>query len=395
MRVLLIHTYYLQKGGEDKLFEQEHALLSQTEQVRTLAFKNKSGFAGALQFLFSIWNLAAARRLKKELADHRPDVIHLHNTHFAIGPIAIRVAKKAGIPVVLTLHNYRLLCPSATLSINGTLFTDSINASFPWKAIRKKVYRNSALQTFWLAFIIWFHKKAGTWKMIDRYILLTGFAKSLFVNSSFGIGAERFVIKSNFKDPAAGYPDCPAQKKKHFLFVGRLSPEKGIKVLLDAFCQSNFELYIAGDGPLKQDVLDATRSNKKIRLLGNLDKENVELAMKECTALVFPSVWYEGMPMTIIEAFSAGTPVIAGNLGAMASLIVHGYNGLHYEAANAGALAERLNVWQNMTDQEQETYRRNALDTYETHYTPEKNKRLLLNIYQKLLYAEGTDQHQH
>jgi glycosyltransferase involved in cell wall biosynthesis len=392
MRVLLIHTYYLQKGGEDKLFEQEHALLSETEQVRTLAFKNKSGIAGALQFLFSIWNLAAARRLKKEIAENRPDVVHLHNTHFAIGPIAIRVAKKAGIPVVLTLHNYRLLCPSATLSINGTLFTDSVNASFPWKAVRKKVYRNSALQTFWLAFIIWFHKKAGTWRMIDKYILLTGFAKSLFIHSSFGVDAERFVIKSNFKDPAADYP---ARKKGHFLFVGRLSPEKGIKVLLDAFCRSNFELHIAGDGPLKQDVLDAIGSSKKIRLLGNLDKENVELAMKECTALVFPSVWYEGMPMTIIEAFSAGTPVIAGNLGAMASLIIHGYNGLHYEAANADALAKRLNDWQNMTYQEQDAYRRNALNTYDTHYTPEQNKKLLLNIYQNLLYAEGTDQHQH
>src|SRR5882757_8276534 len=153
MKVLMIHTYYLQSGGEDTIFEEEHKLMCQTEEVRVLSFRNKSGIRGLFQFALSIWNVFAAGKIKKAIKEYQPDVIHLHNFHFAIGPIAIRVAKKAAIPIVLTVHNYRLLCPSATLLHDGSLFTDSIHADFPWKAVRKKVYRNSFFQTFWLAFV--------------------------------------------------------------------------------------------------------------------------------------------------------------------------------------------------------------------------------------------------
>ena len=390
MKVLLIHSYYLQRGGEDNLFEQEFALLNRTEDVRTLSFRNKPGYRGALQFLFSIWNLAAARRLKNEIRSYRPDVIHLHNIHFAIGPLAIRVAKQAGVPVVMTLHNYRLLCPSATLSYKGELFTESLNETFPWKAVRKKVYRDSLLQTFWLAWIIFFHKKIGTWKMIDRYIVLTDFARELFLHSSFGLKPEKYVVKSNFKDEANL---SSVQKGKHFLFVGRLSPEKGIRVLLDAFAGSDLELQIAGDGPLLPEVMSATEKYANIRFLGPLDHKKVQDAMQECTSLVFPSIWYEGMPMTILEAFSTGTPVIAGKLGAMASLIEHGYNGLHYNADDPRSLSEKLLSWQNMDTGRREKIRQNALSTYKAHYTPEQNKKTLLDIYNNTVYAKGIDKY--
>src|SRR5450432_3476944 len=158
MKVLLIHTYYQQRGGEDAIFEQEYALLLQSEDVETLSFRNRTGPGALLQFLGSVWNIRAAWKIKRAIARSRPDVIHIHNWHFAVGPLAIRVAHKARIPVILTINNYRLLCPSATLLHDGKLFTDSLKDAFPWKAVTRRVYRNSFFLTFWLAFIIWFHK---------------------------------------------------------------------------------------------------------------------------------------------------------------------------------------------------------------------------------------------
>ncbi|HTI09307.1 MAG TPA: glycosyltransferase [Puia sp.] len=390
LKILMIHTYYQQAGGEDAVFNQERKLLEESEFVEVLEFRNQPGLKGALQFLLSFWNPFAARKLKQKISEVQPDIIHLHNVHFAIGPIAIRVAQKAGVPVVMTLHNYRLLCPSATLLYDGDLFTNSLHAAFPWQAIRKKVYRNSHFQTFWLAFTTWFHKKLGTWQLIDRYILLTAFSKQLFSDSSFGIDPEKMVIKPNFKINAP--PDiCPVKRGRHFLFVGRLSTEKGIQVLLEAATLSGCELHIAGDGPLKKDVLLAAQQHTNIRLLGNLDPAGVEQAMKSCTALIFPSIWYEGMPMTILEALATGTPIIASNLGAMSAIIHHGSNGLHYKAGNAGELAEKLKEWQEMDDSRQSMYQQNAFATYLSEYTPERNKQHLIDIYKTILYAKTID----
>lgn len=388
MKILMIHTHYLQGGGEDTIFREEQHLLGKTHDVRVLPFNNRSGFRGLIQFGLSIWNVSAAAKIKKAIREFQPDIIHLHNFHFAVGPIVIQTAKKAGIPIVVTLHNYRLLCPSATLLHNDSLFTDSLHNDFPWKAVRKKVYRDSAIQTFWLAFVMWFHRKIGTWKKVDRYITLTDFARSLFIDSSLGIPAEKFVTKPNFIGTPA---NNPAQKGRHFLFVGRLSAEKGVRVLLDTLAQGDAELHIAGDGPLKEEVLMISRNNNNIKFLGSLDKAGVQKAMQSCTALVFPSIWYEGMPMTMLEALSTGTPVIASNLGAMASIIRDGYNGLHFKAGDARELAGKLIQWQKMEEPERQGYRQNALDTYHTHYTPDNNQQQLTRIYKNILYAKRID----
>ncbi len=382
MKILIIHTYYQQTGGEDAVFRQESNLLSDTEEIKEICFFNKNGWKGAVDFLCSIWNIGAALDVKKQIEQFNPDIIHLHNWHFAAGPLIIRVAKKNKIPVVITLHNYRLLCPSATLLQNGKLFTESVHAKFPWKAVFKKVYRNSLLQTFWLAFVIWFHKKIGTWKLADKYIVLTDFAKQLVVNSSFGVPEEKFVVKSNFVEQQ----NAPSLKReKHFLFIGRLSEEKGIKVLLEAFSNQDLELHIAGDGPLKDEIIRMSRTNKNIHYLGRLDKEGISTVMQQCSALIFPSIWYEGMPMTLLEAFSMGTPVLASNIGAMASMIQNGFNGFHFEAGNAKSLQTQLINWEKLTENEKESYRINALETYKRNYTPEQNKKQLISIYESVI----------
>ena len=378
MRILIIHNYYQHPGGEDVVFEQEKALLTTTEDVTSLTFNNQKGWRGAWQTLWSPWNVWAGRRVRQAIRQHRPDLIHIHNLHYAIGPIAVRIAKRMGIPVVMTLHNYRLLCPSATLFHNGKLFTDSLHAAFPWKAIRMGVHSHSVVKTWWLAFTTWVHKKLGTWRMVDRYLTLTDFAKQLFAHAPLGIPAENMVTKPNF---AANGDQAPEPRGNHFLFIGRLTHEKGVAVLLEAFAGTDFLLQVVGDGPLRDKVMETAQRYPNITYLGTLGRAAIDQQLAICTALVFPSIWYEGMPMTLIEAFAAGTPVIASDLGAMVSMVHNAQNGWRFAAGNAADLREKVAQWLTATDAYRQQVSVGARREYEQRYTAEQNKLLLLNIY--------------
>jgi glycosyltransferase involved in cell wall biosynthesis len=381
LKILVIHNRYQQRGGEDTTFEQEVELLGQTEEVRTLIFQNHSGWRGAAQFFISIWNVFSAAKIKKSIFSFQPEVVHVHNWHYALGPLVIRTVHRLGIPIVLTVQNYRLLCPSATLLYRNTLFLDSIPAAFPWKAIRKKVYRDSFPQTLWLALIVWFHKKRGTWVMVDRYILQTELAKSVFISSALGLDQSRFVVKPNFiKDPEA-----PVRARDDFfLFIGRLSSEKGIDILLGAFKHSERDLYIGGDGPQKEGVLLACKENAHIHYLGLLDKDQVRDFMYRCSALIFPSIWYEGMPLTLIEAFAVGTPVIASNLGAMSTMVIDGYNGLHFIAGDLVDLKGKISFWGNQDASVKKRFSEQARACYEKFYTPDENRKQISDIYRSV-----------
>jgi glycosyltransferase involved in cell wall biosynthesis len=378
LKILVIHNRYQQKGGEDTTFEQETRLLKQTEDIETLVFQNDAGWRGAMQFFLSTWNIFSAYKIRRAIHRFQPDVVHVHNWHYAIGPVVVRTVYYGKIPVILTVQNFRLLCPSAALLYNNTLFLDSITSSFPWNAIFKRVYRNSFIQTFWLAFTVWIHKKMGTWNMVDRYILQTALAKSVFLSSTLGVSEEKFSIKPNFiEDPRSS----PKNREDFFLYIGRLSEEKGIDTLLEAFKTGEHELYIGGDGPLRERVQKASAENPHIRYLGLLDKNLVLEMMCRCSALLFPSIWYEGMPLTLIEAFAVGTPVIASNLGAMSSMITDRRNGLHFSAGNATELAGKLDFWTGLTKDEKKLYSERARECFEDLYTPEKNMEQILAIY--------------
>ncbi len=185
MKILMIHTAYRFKGGEDHVVASEVNMLEDNHhEVLLLDFENPSNPVKALMLFFIfIFNPSSYRKVIRAINEFRPDVIHVHNWHFAASPVIFIAARKKGIPVVHTLHNYRLLCPSGTLFHNGKLFLDSLQQRFTWSAIKNKVYRNSYLQTFWLSFVVWFHRKIGTWNKIDRFIALTPFSKEVFVNS--------------------------------------------------------------------------------------------------------------------------------------------------------------------------------------------------------------------
>jgi glycosyltransferase involved in cell wall biosynthesis len=381
LKILLIHNYYTLHGGEDVVFIQERDLLKEKYEVKTVEFRNKNGIIGAIQVFFSVWNIFACIKVRRAILAFRPNVIHMHNLHFASGPIVIRVAKRMGIPVVLTLHNYRLLCPSATLLHKNRIFSDSIITSFPWRAIHKGVYRKSRVLTFWLAFIAWVHKKLGTWAMVDRFILFTPFAKEIFINSNLGIPQEKFIIKPNFIVER----DNPITvRKNHFLYVGRLSEEKGISTLLETFKDRKEELHIIGTGPLQPQVNEYSKAYENIRYIGGLDPQGVKNAMLECTALLFPSICYEGMPLTILEAFSSGTAVIGSKLGSMDSMIKHRINGLHFKPGDAKELLTQIIYWQNLEKKEKENFSANAKQIFSENYTSDINLIQLTDIYRSI-----------
>ncbi|MBC7845820.1 MAG: glycosyltransferase [Flavobacterium sp.] len=383
MKILIIHSQYQLHGGEDAVVDQEMQLLRQEHTVEILRFQNQGGWKGALQFLGSIWNKRAAGKVKHKIREFQPDVVHIHNWHFALGPLAFRVINRLYVPVVHTVHNYRLLCPSAILLNEGQLFTDSLSQSFPWKAVRNKVYRSSVAQTFWLAFIVWFHKKIGTWKKIDSYVCLTPFAVNLFQQSNFGVSKEQFLVKPNFT--VATETVQSTEKEKHFLFIGRLSEEKGIETLLQAFKELPFLLKIAGDGPLKYSVVDAVKEFPNINYLGNLTNKEVTEELRKTQALIFPSVWYEAFGLVNIEAFSNRTPVLASKIGAPQSLIIDGYNGFHFEPANVENLKEVVRRFSALSLIEKEKMGTHAYDQYKSHYSSELQLSYFDSIYSKVL----------
>lgn len=384
MKVLIIHCAYKYKGGEDTVVTEELKLLKANGvEVEMLQFTNdKKMLRNIMQMPF---NFSSYKKTLKKIQAFNPDIVHIHNLHFAASPSVVYAVTKTKKPFVCTLHNYRLLCPSAILFHRGRPFLNSINKAFPWKAVAGGVYKNSRLLTFWMALSMQVHHWAKTWQRCNRFIVLSNYARHLFLTSKLMLREEQVVVKPNFCSVPKLPPPDPG---RHFLFVGRLSEEKGIRLLLTVFSTLSYKLKIAGDGPLKEEVMTICTKHSNIEYVGSLQKEALFSVMANASVLLFPSIWFEGMPLTIIEAFAIGTPVIASRLGAMDDMVIPHHNGLHFEAGSIQGLKDVIEEWQHLSQNEKEVYRRNAVDTYNDFYTPQKNAEQLLSIYATVI-AEG------
>ena len=381
MKVLIIHTTYKIKGGEDSVvFNEMELLKSNGVEVELLQFSNEG--KTLLKIVQLPFNISSYKKTKKKLKSFSPDIVHIHNLHFGGSNSVLYAIKAAEIPFVFTLHNYRLLCPSATLFSNGKIFTDSIKKQFPWKAIRKGVYQNSRILTFWLGLSMLIHYRLGSWKMCNGFIVLSNYSKELFLQSKMKFIGDRIFVKPNFCYASS---IIPAVRNDYFLYVGRLSEEKGITLLLKTFSKNKLPLKIVGSGPLENEVREYGNRCANIEFLGVLKKEDVVNLLRKCSALIFPSLWYETFGMVVIEAFSTANAVIASDLGPMKDLITNQFNGLHFEAGNESDLQKKIETWQNLPDHEKQTYRNNARLTYEKYYTPATNAKELLSIYNTIL----------
>jgi glycosyltransferase involved in cell wall biosynthesis len=383
MHILLAHTFYKQPGGEDRVFEAETALLRQNGHLVTQyrehnrRLDNLSPVAAAAN---TVWNRGAHARLNHLLERERPDVCHFHNTFPLMSPAVFYAAKSRGIPVVVTLHNYRLLCPAATFLRDGKVCDACISSVFPWPALMHACYRASRPASAVTAFMLTAHRLLRTWaRKVDVFIALTQFARDKFVEG--GLPADKVIVKPNFVAADPG----PSGKRQDFaLYVGRLSPEKGIATLLAAWrkLEIPMKLKLAGDGPLAGEVAAAARQDPRIEWLGSLAPDRVTALMKQARVLVFPSIWYEGLPLTVLEAHAAGLPVIASDMGSMVELIEHATSGLRIRPGDAEDLARQVAWSWNNREQVAEMGRR-ARAQYEESYTARANYLQLMEVYDR------------
>jgi glycosyltransferase involved in cell wall biosynthesis len=383
MKIFLIHNHYLQPGGEDIVFEAEKALLERHgHEVVTFVEDNaRLERVNPLKVAVNAtWSREAQRNIHKLIEQTRPDVVHFHNTFLRISPAAYYVVKDLGLPVVQTLHNYRLICPGSLLMRDGKVCEDCLRKIVPWPGVVHGCWRNSRSGTMVVAAMLTFHNVRRTWEnQVDVYIALTEFARKKFVQG--GLPEEKIVVKPNFVHPDPG----DGEHKGNFaLFVGRLSAEKGIRTMLSAWrVLKSVPLKVVGDGPLMAEVKEQIeRERLAIDVLGRLSREEVFSLMQQASFLVFPSEWYEGFPMTIAEAFACGLPVLASRLGAMAELVEDGQIGLLFEPGNPEDLAARV-AWAWAHPEEMRRMGKAARQEFEEKYTAEKNYQMLMQIYER------------
>lgn len=387
MRILIVHNHYQDFGGEDVVFEQERKLLAQrpNTSISTLTFRNKKGIAGLWQFLLSPWNFLASEQLKHKIREFKPDIIHFHNTQYACGPLLIRTAKKMGIPVVMTLHNFRLLCPSATLFHEGKIFTDSLHQNFPWTAVGKRVLDKSLLKTFWTALSYWLHRRIGTWNMVDKYLVLADFSKKVFVESTLGVQSEKFAVKPNIVVQQPNTTQTSSHAEKHFLYVGRLAEEKGLLPLLSALQGTSLELRVAGTGPLQEKAKQYAAKNRNIKLLGQLRSEDIAQELSRCTGLIVPSICMEGgVPLSAIEGFLHRVVVIANALGAMDEEIKNGVNGFKLDIHDREDLSNTLQKVLNFAPEERTKMTETAYESAIRKYNADHVLNILVSVYKEL-----------
>ena len=378
--VLQVHTRYRQAGGEDRVVEAEKLLLEGAGiSVRQVIFDNadlhegRSGAADLMLAGSAIWSRTARRRVRAALAAHRPQVMHVHNTFAAASPSVYSAA--ADVPVVQTLHNYRMVCPVATAFRDGHACTDCVGRLVPWPAVVHACVHGSRAQSAIAGATTTVHRALGTYdKRIAAYIALTAFQRQLMIDG--GLPAKRIRVVPNFLEPDPGAGDGP---RSGVLYVGRLAEEKGVRVLLRAAALQQGTIRVAGTGPL-QSLVESAASAGHIEYLGPLDTSSVFDELRRSTALVMPSIWFEGFPLTVVEAYASGTPVIASRIGSLAEVVEEGITGLFSQPHDPDALAAKLQ-WAAGHAEEMDRMGSHARERYEARFGGPTHLAALLDTY--------------
>jgi glycosyltransferase involved in cell wall biosynthesis len=384
-RVLVVHNAYQQRGGEDAVVEAEVELLrSKGHSVELYSRHNeeipalgKLSVAGQ-----TLWSRKAMLEVGQLIERFRPAVMHVHNTFPLMSPSIYWEGSRQGIPVIQTLHNFRLVCAQGMLLRNGKICEDCLG-TLPWRGVLHRCYRQSTTQTAALVSMLALHRGLRTYsRKVARYIALNEFCRDKFIEG--GLPADRIEIKPNFVDLSA-----PVEGARNGgLFVGRLAPEKGLITLIEALHRTpGLTIDVIGNGPLEGEV----RACPQMRWLGWLPAEAVYGHMRKAAYLVMPSLWYENFPRTLVEAFACGLPVVATRVGALAELVEDGRTGILFETASAPDLAEALKRMESNPGFVRQLGRA-ALLEYEAKYTPDANYRTLMQIYRNA-ESNGSERH--
>lgn len=383
MRVLLVHNFYRIRAGEESVVGEELACLKQNGVEVELFSATNDDVVGVSRKISTalgvVYNPHSRRALSRKLAEFSPDVVHVHNFFPLLSPSILDACRDAGVPSVMTLHNFRIICPSALLYPDERLRERSLHHAC-WWTVPKKVYRNSLLGTLALAAMVEFHKRAGTWsRKVDRFIALNDWVRGKLVEG--GLPAERIVVKPN---TVARPPIFGDLRRNGGLFVGRLDEHhKGVATLLEAWKQIDYPLRIIGDGTLAPLVEQS--AGGRVEYLGPQPRETVLKEMQAAEFLLFPSKGAEMFPtMTVLEAFASRLPVICSDMPWIKGVVEPGVTALVVPAGNAGALADQVR-WALSNRSALEEMADRAYAAYEERYTPEANLRRLMAIYESVI----------
>lgn len=382
LRILMAHNRYLERGGEDSVTEAEIDLLRQNGckvglYERDNTEIDKQGLARTS--LSSIWSRETYSSVRALLRQDKYDVVHVQNFFPLISPAIYDAAHAEGVPVVQTIHNFRLFCPGGNLLRDGQICEKCVGKAFAWPGVVHGCYRGSRSSTASVATTMAAHSLAGTWQnKVDRFIALSEFSRRKLVEG--GLPESKLTVKPNFVLPD---PGASQRARSFFLYVGRLSQEKGLNGLLDAWETAHIKvpLLIVGDGPDAEQLKARTQKNSGVEFLGHKPLNEVMELMGQAIALCFPSLCYENLPRTIIESFAVATPVIAYDHGAMSGLIEDGKTGF---LANPGDARDFVMKSRSATGDRPSMARmgRSARRTFEDNYTGDANFRQLKDIYE-------------
>jgi len=400
VKIALVHNTYQRAGGEDAVFEQECEMLKEAgHQVVTYTRSNwdTDGYRAIRRISLAkktVWASDSRQDFLQLLRREKPDVVHVHNTFVMISPSIYSACFEAGVPVVQTLHNYRLLCPAGSFFRDGKVCEECLSGSL-WRGVQHSCYHQSYSASAVVAFMLAYHRLRNTWnREISCFIALSEFARNKFVEG--GLPAEKIFVKPNFVSPD---PGARNRIGDYILFAGRLSPEKGVSTILAAWKRLSIPipLHIIGDGPdLEALQAQATRDGlTNVLFKGQLPRDQTLAAINNCRFVVISSEWYETFCMAIAESFACSTPVICSRMGAMQELVEDHRTGLHFAPGDSEDLAGKVE-WAWTHHEEMRAMGIAARTEYESNYTAERNYPRLMEIYQRAVQgpqAHGPDPH--
>lgn len=389
MKIVIAHNTYQWPGGEDVIAAEETRLLrSHGHSVVPYQRSNDElkGISRARQLLLVkdiVRSEHSKRDIRQLLRQEKPDLVHVHNTFVMISPSIYGACREEGVPVLQTLHNFRLLCPGATFSRDGKICEECLDHSL-WNGIRHACYRQSHAMTAAVALMLKSHRLWDTWNTsVNGFVVNTEFARRKFIQGGFP--ADKIHVKPNC---VGTDPEAKTGEGRYALFVGRLSPEKGVDHLLAAWAklQSPLPLVIIGDGPMRRtlDSEIAVRGLANVSMKGWCPRSDIWEALKDAAFLIVPSTWYEGFPMTVVEAYACGTPVIASRLGALKEIVDDQRTGLHFAPGDADDLAAKVD-WAFHHRHLVATMGRAARRKYEDLYTAERIYATLVRIFEQTI----------
>ena len=388
VKILLAHNTYQWPGGEDTAFELDAKLLEDhgheviryvkdNDAIEGLGISKRARVAGG-----AFWAVGTKREVAALIAKEKPDVAHFHNTFPLISPSAFAACRDAGVPVVLTVQNYRFACVNAFLFRDGRVCEDCLHRTVKWPGVLHACYRDSRTESAVVAGMLTAHRWLRTWsRLVDVFLTVSQFGRDKLVEA--GLPADKVVIRPNFAYPDPG-DRAPGRDEGFALFAGRLSPEKGLDVLLDAWSHlDGVPLRVIGDGPLR-DELRRTVAERQlpVELLGPRSRAEVLEAMRAARLMAFPSKWYEHFPFVLVEAFASGLPVVASALGAMNEIAEAGGIAFTFPAGDSAALADRV-TWAWTHPEQTASMGRRARAVYEQQYTGDIALARLLEIYER------------